>query len=79
MCIRDRSIGILLFLIVLTLLFGRVYCSTICPMGILQDVIARISNCLLYTSGSAKEKIESLEAVGIRVAQEPSDIPKLLK
>lgn len=37
------SIGILLFLIVLTLLFGRVYCSTVCPMGILQDVIARIS------------------------------------
>lgn len=37
------SIGILLFLIVLTLLFGRAYCSTICPMGILQDVIARIS------------------------------------
>lgn len=37
------SIGILLFLIALTLLFGRVYCSTICPMGILQDVIARIS------------------------------------
>ena len=26
-----------------------------------------------------KEKIESLEAAGIRVAQEPSDIPKLLK
>ena len=37
------SVGILLFLIVLTLLFGRVYCSTICPMGILQDVVARIS------------------------------------
>ena len=32
-----------------------------------------------YSSGSAKEKIESLEAAGIRVAQEPSDIPKLLK
>lgn len=31
------------------------------------------------SSGSAKEKIESLEAAGIRVAQEPSDIPKLLK
>ena len=41
--ILSLSIGILLFLIVLTLLFGRVYCSTICPMGILQDVIARIS------------------------------------
>lgn len=30
-------------------------------------------------SGSAKGKIEALEAAGIRVAQEPSDIPKLLK
>ena len=24
----------------LTLLFGRIYCSTICPLGVLQDVIA---------------------------------------
>ncbi len=33
------------FLVVLavTLLFGRVYCSTVCPLGILQDVISRIS------------------------------------
>lgn len=30
-------------------------------------------------SGSAKGKIEALEAAGIRVAQKPSDIPKLLK
>ena len=29
------------------------------------------------SSGSAKEKIESLEAAGIRVAQKPSDIPNL--
>lgn len=36
------SIGILAFLILLTLLFGRIYCSTICPMGIFQDVVARI-------------------------------------
>ncbi|MCB9249510.1 MAG: 4Fe-4S binding protein [Ignavibacteriales bacterium] len=28
-----------LFVILLTLLFGRVYCSTICPFGILQDLI----------------------------------------
>src|SRR6056297_3576732 len=26
--------------LILTLLFGRVYCSTICPLGILQDVIS---------------------------------------
>ncbi|MCI5718387.1 MAG: 4Fe-4S binding protein [Alistipes sp.] len=28
-------------LVILTLLFGRIYCSVICPLGILQDVIAR--------------------------------------
>lgn len=30
--------------IVLTILFGRVYCSTICPLGILQDIVTYISN-----------------------------------
>lgn len=29
------------FLLVLTLIFGRIYCSVICPLGIMQDVIAR--------------------------------------
>lgn len=29
--------------ILLTLLFGRIYCSTICPIGTMQDVISRIS------------------------------------
>lgn len=37
------SVGILIVLIALTLLFGRVYCSSICPMGTLQDVVAKIS------------------------------------
>lgn len=35
--------GILLFLFALTLLFGRVYCSSICPMGIYQDIVNRLS------------------------------------
>lgn len=39
----SMSFGILAFLIALTLLFGRVYCSSICPMGIFQDIVARIS------------------------------------
>lgn len=30
-------------LLVVTLLFGRVYCSVICPMGIFQDVVSRVS------------------------------------
>ena len=28
--------------IVLTLVYGRIYCSVICPLGVMQDVIARI-------------------------------------
>jgi len=31
------AIGILL---VLSLLFGRIYCSTICPLGVFQDIVA---------------------------------------
>jgi ferredoxin len=37
------SVGILISLFIITLLFGRVYCSVICPMGILQDIIARFT------------------------------------
>ncbi len=37
------NIGVILALLVLTFLFGRVYCSIICPFGIFQDVISRIS------------------------------------
>lgn len=31
------------FWLVVTLVFGRVYCSTVCPLGTLQDVAARLS------------------------------------
>lgn len=31
-----------ILVIILTLLFGRVYCSMLCPLGIFQDIIARI-------------------------------------
>ena len=29
-------------LVILTLIFGRIYCSVICPLGIMQDLIARL-------------------------------------
>ncbi|MCH5232580.1 MAG: 4Fe-4S dicluster domain-containing protein [Muribaculaceae bacterium] len=32
----------LVFLSILTLLLGRVYCSVICPLGVMQDIINRI-------------------------------------
>lgn len=31
-------------LVVLTLLFGRIYCSVICPMGVFQDVVSHLSS-----------------------------------
>lgn len=37
------SIIILISLVLLTLLFGRAYCSSICPMGIYQDIVAWLS------------------------------------
>lgn len=32
------NVGIIIFLVLLTLLFGRIYCSVICPLGIFQDL-----------------------------------------
>ena len=37
------SIGFIIILF-MTFLFGRVYCSSICPFGTLQDIIIKISN-----------------------------------
>lgn len=52
------NILILVSLLVLTLLFGRVYCSSICPMGIYQDVVAWLSKKFIrkkkYTYSKAK-------------------------
>lgn len=33
-----------IFILLLTIIVGRFYCSAICPLGILQDIITRISN-----------------------------------
>lgn len=35
---------VLILLIALTLIFGRIYCSIICPLGVFQDAIAWIHN-----------------------------------
>ncbi len=36
------NLGALCLLAVLTLVFGRVYCSVICPLGIYQDIVMRL-------------------------------------
>jgi ferredoxin len=37
------NVGIIVGLTVLTLLFGRIYCSAICPLGVFQDAVSRLA------------------------------------
>lgn len=46
------SLVIVAFLVILTLVFGRVYCSCLCPLGILQDLIAYLK--VLFTRQKRK-------------------------
>ena len=41
--------GVVFLLAVLTLVFGRIYCSVICPLGVFQDVVS-------WLSGQRKKK-----------------------
>lgn len=43
------NVGVVVAFVVLTLLFGRVYCSVICPLGVMQDVVS-------WLSGQRKKK-----------------------
>ena len=40
--VLSGMIGILIFQFLLAFLFGRLYCSIICPAGVLQDIINRL-------------------------------------
>ena len=35
------NVVVVVALLVLTLVFGRIYCSIICPLGVFQDILAR--------------------------------------
>lgn len=52
-------------LVLLTLLFGRIYCSVICPLGIMQDIFSHIAgrkkrNRFSYTPSKTKTRIAFL-------------------
>lgn len=36
------NVVVIIALVVLTLVFGRIYCSVICPLGVMQDIISLI-------------------------------------
>ncbi len=37
------NVGVVAALVVLTLIFGRLYCSVICPLGVFQDGVAHVA------------------------------------
>lgn len=41
--VLSLNVVVIVALVLLTLLFGRIYCSVICPLGILQDVLAKLN------------------------------------
>lgn len=38
------NVGIVVILVLLTMIFGRIYCSVICPLGVFQDAVAWLHN-----------------------------------
>ncbi len=41
--VRALNLVVVIALVILTVLFGRVYCSVICPLGVFQDGVANLS------------------------------------
>lgn len=40
------NFAVIAFVLLLTLVFGRIYCSVICPMGVFQDLVIRVHKLL---------------------------------
>ena len=41
--IMALNVGVVALLVILTLTFGRIYCSVLCPLGVFQDIVARLT------------------------------------
>ncbi|MCQ2252720.1 MAG: 4Fe-4S binding protein [Bacteroidales bacterium] len=64
------NIGVIVLVLALTLAFGRIYCSVICPAGVFQDIVAHIAGRFKknrYTF-SKEKKILRLSVLGVFVA-----------
>lgn len=44
--VLSLAAGVCLFWLTVTLLIGRAYCSTVCPLGLIQDIFGRIGRTL---------------------------------
>jgi len=62
------SLLVVLILILLTFLFGRIYCSVICPLGIFQDVISWFSRSFKRKKKHSFSKEKKILRYGFLVA-----------
>ena len=66
------NVAVLAAILLLTLLFGRVYCSVICPLGIFQDVVIWLRRTLSGLVNKCRiRRFQRLKASGAK------DLPKL--
>lgn len=75
------NVGALLFVVALTLLFGRIYCSVICPLGVMQDLIAwfrRKRNKYSYSPARNVLRGSMLVLTGLLIAMGLASIAGLL-
>ena len=63
-----RFLGIAVVWIALTLFLGRIYCSVVCPLGVLQDVIARIATLLRRKRRNSFRKPQHILRYGLLTA-----------
>lgn len=61
------NVGIIIALVLLTFLFGRIYCSVICPLGVMQDIFSwaagkKKRNRFNYTKPNTKLRWATLAA-----------------
>ena len=48
------NVAVVVGLVILTLLLGRIYCSVICPLGVMQDIIAWVSKRKMFRKNKGK-------------------------
>ena len=77
------NVGVVVGLIVLTLLLGRVYCSVICPLGVMQDMVAwfskkRKKNRYTYSPALSWLRYGVLAAFGIAMLAGVGSLAALL-
>ena len=61
------SAGAFILVVILTVLFGRLYCSVICPLGVMQDIISRVQRMLHKArTGKTRKYTYSKEVKALR-------------